>query len=155
MLIGKLSGRLNDEGDVSRAGDVESEAVSLHAKAGIVCLHVRVPERGRPSAKRRSPACCSRQIINYRVGIRGECTQAEARRVPAEIDALQRDAVNEGVFLQVSEALSNRDARQLGTRQEGITSNPGDTVSGGDACQAGTAIERMAFNVCDGARDGV
>ena len=48
-------------------GDGEAEPIGPHAEAGVAGLDLRVPQRGRTTAKGRAPARGARQVIDGRI----------------------------------------------------------------------------------------
>ena len=66
--IGGICGGLHHDGDVRRAGDVESELIVPHAKVAVGGLDERVPENSRDTWICVRPACGAGQIIADRRG---------------------------------------------------------------------------------------
>lgn len=52
------------DGNARCPGDVESKLIRSHTKAAAASLGLRIPEHRWTAAKRRAPACGSRQVVN-------------------------------------------------------------------------------------------
>ena len=134
-------------------GDGEPELIRPHAEAGIAGLHLRVPQRGRTTAKRRAPARGPRQVIDGRIVVTVEHSRTNAGGVTLEIDSCQAGAVIERIVSDAGDAVGDRDAGQAGAVIERIVPDAGDAVGDRDVGQAGAVSERPVPDAGDAVGD--
>ena len=138
--IGQVRAGFHHDDHVAGPGDDEPKLIRPHAKAGIAGLHLRLPQRGRTTAKRRAPARGPRQVIDGRIVVTVEHIRTNAGGVTLEIDSRQAGAASERLVPDAGDAVGDRDAGQAGAASERLVPDAGDAVGDRDAGQAGAVM---------------
>src|SRR5262249_39934587 len=116
---GQVGGRFNHDPPANGPSDIEPKLTSLHTEAGIVSLHLRLPDRSGAKRKRRGPTCGLRQIVDgHGVGYIAppasvdEDIHTQIRgSITFEIGCGQAAAPSERIVSDVSNATRKSDAR--------------------------------------------
>ena len=121
--IDQIRAGFDDDDQVARSGDGESKLIRYHSEI----LRLRVPEHGRPTAKRCAPAGGSGHVVDDRIVCIVERIRSQAGGIPQAIDARQA-AGRERIVPDGGDAVGDRDARQAGAPIERPEPDGSDAV---------------------------